>query len=121
MCWYVWIIQRLRKVQNYSQHQRLNSQNISMKFLQLKFKMIQTELVKFKRENPGSIIVTNDGFPGWISGKETVPEITTADWQKEKKERKEFGFKEGKFTRHEKTTNLPKKRNFLTSKKPRKS
>lgn len=57
-----------------------------------------SELVKFKRENPGSIIVTNDGFPGWISGEETVPEITTADWQKEKKERKEFGFKEGKFT-----------------------
>ena len=57
-----------------------------------------SELVKFKRDNPGSIIVTNDGFPDWISGKETVDELTTADWRKEKKERKEFGFKEGKFT-----------------------
>jgi hypothetical protein len=74
-----------------------------------------SELVKFKRENPGSIIVTNDGFSDWISGKETVAEITTADWQKEEKERKEFGFKEGKFTlareNHKFTTGkeLPKK------------
>ena len=76
-----------------------------------------SELVKFKRENPGSIIVTNDGFSSWISGEETVAEITTADWQKEKKERKEFGFKEGKFTLARKNHNFTKEKELPNKQK----
>ena len=76
-----------------------------------------SELVKFKRENPGSIIVTNDSFAGWISGKETDPEITTSDWQKEKKERKEFGFKQGKFTLARKNQKFTKEKELQNKQK----
>ncbi len=57
-----------------------------------------SNLVELKRDNPNSIILTNDGFPKWISGQEEVPKLSISDWQKEKKERKEFGFKDDKFT-----------------------
>ena len=67
-----------------------------------------SELVKLKRENPNSMIVTNDGFSDWISGDEVAPEITSNDWEKEKKERQEFGFIEGIFTTARKSNRFTK-------------
>ncbi len=66
------------------------------------------DLVKLKQENPGSIIITNDSFNSWIKGEDEVPDFTKNEWENEAKTRKEFGFKDGKFTLARKNYNFTK-------------
>ncbi len=56
------------------------------------------DMVKLKRENPGSIIVTNDSFNKEINAEENTSGFTKEQWQNEAKVTQEFGFKDGAFT-----------------------
>ena len=67
-----------------------------------------SKLIELKQENPGSKIITNDSFASWISGDESVSELTIEDWEKEKSERLEFGFNNGEFTLARKNSKFTK-------------
>jgi len=57
-----------------------------------------SDMVKLKQENPGSIIVTNDSFKKEINDETNASNFTKEQWQKEAKTKQEFGFKDGVFT-----------------------
>jgi len=76
-----------------------------------------SEIIQLKRENPNSIIITNDAFPGWINGDESVDELTAADWQKEKEERKKYQIHNGRFTLLNNNLNSPSKKKLLKKQK----
>jgi hypothetical protein len=57
-----------------------------------------SDMVKLKQENPGSIIVTNDSFNKEINAENNTSGFTKEQWQAEAKAKQEFGFKDGIFT-----------------------
>jgi hypothetical protein len=57
-----------------------------------------SDMVKLKQENPGSIIVTNDSFNKEINAENNTSGFTKEQWQNEAKTKQEFGFKDGAFT-----------------------
>lgn len=57
-----------------------------------------SDMVKLKQENTGSIIVTNDSFNKEINAENNTSGFTKEQWQKEAKTKQEFGFKDGVFT-----------------------
>jgi len=79
------------------------SSNAFNKFLSKNKDLIQkiqsdSDMVKLKQENPGSIIVTNDSFNKEINAENEASGFTKEQWQNEAKTKQEFGFKDGAFT-----------------------
>ena len=80
-----------------------------------------SDMVKLKQENPGSIIVTNDSFNKEINAENNTSGFTKEQWQAEAKAKQEFGFKDGIFTlarknyKFTKGKELPNKPNTISN------
>ena len=86
-----------------------------------------SDMVKLKQENPGSIIITNDSFKKEIEAENNTSGFTKEQWGNEAKTRKVFGFKDGeftlarknyKFTKDKELANKPKDKKKVQTKKP---